>query len=121
MKYIIYLFYRYYNKGATIRIPYESSVFAVLLLIFINVFTLLILFIPTFTRIIFSNQSKTELYIYSLIGTFLGYLIVSKLFPEKEILKMNDISKNLKLHTFFLFFYIIFSFIILMILIIKNR
>lgn len=121
MKYIIYLFYRYYNKGATIRIPYESSIFAVLLLIFINVFTLLILFIPTFTRIIFSNQSRIELYIYSLIGVFLGYLIVNKLFPKKEILKMNDISKNVKLHSFFLFFYVIFSFMVLMVLIIKNR
>jgi hypothetical protein len=114
MKYIIYLFYRYYNKGDTIRIPYESSIFALLLLIFMNAFTLLICFLPSFSRMFFSNYSRVELYFFSLIGTFLGYLIINQLFPKKEIFKMINVSKNVKIHSWFLFFYIIFSFIILM-------
>lgn len=121
MKYIIYLFYRYYNKGSTIRIPYESSIFALLLLFFMNIFTFFILLFPSFSRMIFSNHSKVELYIFSLIGVFLGYFMFNRLFPKKEILEINEISKNTKLHSWFLFFYVIFSFIILMILIIKNR
>lgn len=121
MKYIIYLFYRYYNKGNTIRIPYVSSIFALLLLIFLNVFTILIFVSPNFVDIIFSGHSRVELYIYSLIGVFLGYLVLSRLFPKNEILEMNNISKNEKLHSWFLFLYILFSFIILMAQIIKKR
>lgn len=121
MKYIIYLFYRYYNKGNTIRIPYESSIFAFLLLIFINIFTVLIICFPSFSGLIFSNHSRIELYTYSLIGIFIGYLILCKLCPKDEVLEMNDIYKNVKLHGWILFLYIFVSFTILMIQIIKNR
>lgn len=121
MKYIIYLFYRYYDKGDTIRIPYESSISALLLLIFINMFTVLILFFPSFSRMVFSNHSRVESYIYSLIGVSIGYLIISKLYPKHEVLEMNNTSKNVKLHGWILFFYIFFSFVFLMIQIIKNR
>lgn len=121
MKYIIYLFYKYYNKDATARIPYESSIFALLLLLFMNIFGVLIFFFPTLSVMIFSNHSRVELYVYSLIVIFVCYLILSKLFPKNEILLMNGVSKNEKLHGWILFFYIFISFVILMILIIKNR
>lgn len=44
MKYIIYLFYRYYDKDSTKSIAYESAIMATFLLLFLNFFVLDILF-----------------------------------------------------------------------------
>jgi len=120
MKYIIYLFYRYYNKGATIRIPYESAIFAVLLLLFINVMSLMILLVPNLMETLFANHTRTELYVYSAIGVLLGYFMLTKLVSKDEIYQIENTSINVKLHTWLLFLYFIASFILLMAIIIQK-
>ena len=121
MKYIVYLFYRYYNQGATMAIPYYCAVFAMLMLLFINIFSLMILLVPDMTKILFTNNTRIELLIYSSISGVIGYLLLSKLIPKKEILEITNIPKNVKLHGWILFLYIIVSFIFLMFLFIKQR
>lgn len=121
MKYVVFLFYRYYNKGATIRIPYESAILAILSLGFMNIMSLLMLFAPELSDTLFKNHTRTELYIYSGIGVIIGYFITSKLIPKKDILDFKNVPNNIRLHSWLLFFYIIISFLILIFLIIRNR
>jgi len=121
MKYIVFLFYRYYNKGATIRIPYESAIFALLTLIFINVVSLMLLFAPQLSNAIFKGHTRIALYVYFTIGVAIGYYFLSKFIPKKDILNFVNVSKNVIFHGWILCFYIIISFSILMSLIILNR
>lgn len=44
LKFIMYLFYRYYSKGGTKNIPYFSALCAVAFLIYIHIFQLLMIF-----------------------------------------------------------------------------
>lgn len=121
MKYIIYLFYRYYNKGGTIRIPYESAILAILMLIFVNIMSLMMMLAPKLTITLVSNHARIELFIYSSLGVIIGYFILSRLFPKREILEVNTIHKNFKLHGWMLALYCILSFVFLMFLIVKHR
>jgi len=121
MGYIIYLFYRYYNKGATRNISYESALFAVLMLLYINVLSIGILLAPEETTMLFSNLTRGEKYIYSMIGVIIGYFFLSRIIPKKKILKMEALSKNIKLHGRMLGSYVIISFLFLMFLIVRSQ
>jgi len=44
MKFILFLLYRYYDKGSTKEIAYEHAILSIMLLLFINIFTFLTLF-----------------------------------------------------------------------------
>jgi hypothetical protein len=120
MKYIVYLFYRYYNKGATIRIPYESAMIAILLLLLINMLSLMLLLIPDTTKILVGNHTKAESYLYSAIIVAIGYFLLSKLVPKNELLQFKSIPKNVKLHGWILCLYVISSVIFLMFMIIVT-
>lgn len=115
------MFYRYYNKGATIAVPYESAIFAVVMLLFINVFSLLILFFPNITEIVFTGHTRIELFVYVIIGATVGYIMLANLIRKNEILSVKDYPKNVKLHSWSLFFYIVISFVFLMFIIVKRR
>ena len=81
----------------------------------------MILLVPNLTEMLFSDNTRTELYIYSAIGVILGYFTISTFAPRKEILEITNTSRNVKLHSWMLFFYVVISFISLMIIIVSKR
>ena len=121
MKYIVFLFYRYYNKGATTRIAYESAIFALLTLIFIIVVSLMLLFAPQLSNTIFKGHTRIALYVYFSIGVAIGYYFLSKFIQKKDIVNFENVPKNVIFHGWILCLYIIISFSILMSLIILSR
>jgi hypothetical protein len=119
MSYIIYLFYKYYSKGATKLIPYQKSVFAFLTLIFINFFSIGVLISKNiFNGLSFS--SRIQSYIFYSIILIITYFVINKFVPEKAI-KEYETDKNTKLHSWFLLFYVIISITLMLVVLIKLR
>lgn len=118
MRYILYILYRYYDKNSTKNIAYESAILALLLILFLNFFALAIFFDFNFYQNILRGKSKPMRYILIFILYILPcYLIISKIVRKKE---MNDKKLSIQyksIHGWLMFFYIVFSVIILIIVI----
>lgn len=119
MRYIIYLFFKYYSKGATKQVPYLKSVSVFLLLLFINFFSIAVLISPDIFRR-FNFLSRIQLYFFFTIVFSIGYLIMKKLVPERAI-REYETNKNIKLHGWLLFIYVSFSIIFLLYILIRLR
>lgn len=117
MKYIVYLFYRYYNKGSTQSIAYESSLLAILSLLFVNLLAIANFFELSMD---FGNgQRRISLYLIMLFCYVLpGYLLLRFIFPKKEIVEF-DKSKNISIHGWILLGYILLS-VLLLVLVINK-
>ena len=119
MSYIIYLFYKYYSKGATKQIPYQKAVFVFLGLIYINFVSIAALIAPDkFKGIHFS--SRIESYVFFAIVVTIGYFLIRKFVPESTI-KEYETTQNTKLHGWLLFLYVIFSIGFLLFTLIKLK
>ena len=119
MSYIIYLFYKYYSKGATKLIPYQKSVFAFLTLIFINFFSIGVLISKNIFKGL-SFSSRIQSYIFYGIILVIAYFIINKFVPEKAI-KEYKRDKNTKLHSWLLIFYVLFFIASMLVVLIKLR
>ena len=96
LKFVMYLFYRYYNKGGTKRIPYFSALSAVVFLIYIHIFQLLIIL----NKVNLLPMQKYDLRIekYGKLALFLLpiFLIVAFIVKPSELKKLqyNDEKKR---------------------------
>ncbi|MNY20906.1 hypothetical protein D3C86_1544200 [compost metagenome] len=118
MSYIIFLFFKYYNQGATKQIPYQKAVFSFVTLVFINLISIASFFI-SFKEIHFSSRIQS----YAFFGVILAiiYFVINRIIPEQTIRDYDATNKNTKLHGWLLFFYVFISFIFLLITIIRLR
>lgn len=114
IKNILFLFYNYYNKGATKEIPYISAVAAFVFLIVLNLILILGMLFPTeifnyiSLQVKFHKNNKLQSYLFG-IGIFLLiYLFFRLVIPEKDLKEANYSVK--KWHNWVLVVYIIFSF-----------
>lgn len=119
MSYIIYLFYKYYSKGATKLIPYQKSVFAFLTLIFINFFSIGVLISNNILKEL-NFSSRIQSYFFYAIIIVIAYFVISKFVPEKNIREFKT-DKNTKLHSKLLLSYILFSISLMLVVLIKLR
>jgi hypothetical protein len=121
MKFILYIFYRYYDHGQTKDIAYVKTVLVFLLLLFINIFTILIIF--NATEIFNVLKFKSKLLKYIIIGGayFLpGYLIINYLVSKENLEDERLKLEYKKYHGWFLILYACIS-VMLLIVAIKLR
>ncbi len=121
-EFFTYIFYRYYDKGSTQSIAYESALLAISLIIFMNLLALLILlgldpgkYLP-----IIENRGR----VIKLLSGFLIFIplfiILRILLPRKVITQKQYSDKSLKIGGLSIILYIILSMVLLVILA-KNK
>ena len=117
MKYVVYLFHRYYSSGSTKDIAYEKSIFALLTLLFLNIFALLNFIDLTPKLDWFHMESRAVKYL--IVFSFFiapGYLLLQQIIPRSIITKFDERKiKQIKIHGWLLFGYIICSIVLLVI------
>ncbi len=113
IKFILYLFYKYYSKGSTKSIAYFSALCAMVLLIYINVFEILILLnkvnILPFAR----SDSRIEKYAKMALLSLPVFLIIAFFIRPDELQKSYYQVEKVKKGGVYLICYILISMIIL--------
>lgn len=117
----LFLFYRYYDKGSTKSIAYFSALNALIIVLFLNLFSVLIFF-----DVVKRNPEysiKTSMVIKYLNGYVIYipiFLILKKIFRKEDILKIEMDKPSMKRGYFIIITYIILS-ILILILSIRNK
>jgi|SRR5690606_13756706 len=110
-KNILFILYNYYNKGATQPIAYQRTIFAFLIVLFLNLLTLLAFLKIEFSIPFFDNSTKIFKYLIVIFLGFPIFFIVKKIFPKKEIEEYKP-NLNYKLSISLFFIYIVISFLL---------
>lgn len=113
LKFVMYLFYKYYNQGGTKRIPYFSALCAVVFLIYIHLFQLLILLDKV--NLLPLNKDDTRIVKYVKIAlVFLPiFAIVNYLVKPSELKQLNYDNQTIKNGNLKLVLYIVLNVILL--------
>lgn len=86
MKYLIAIFYKYYNSGSTKTIAYENSLLVVLTLITFNILSVIIIFLGEIS--IFDDFAKHEENVFMIFFGYviLCFLLLRLLYPKRSII-----------------------------------
>jgi len=117
----LYLFYKYYDKGSTKSIAYTSALIALIMVLFLNIYSILIAFNVLQTNP--NNSDSTPMYIKYLIGfgIFIPiFLFLKRYFKKEDVLRVEMDSNSIRKGYFIIVFYIILS-ILILIFIIQNK
>lgn len=114
-EFITHLFYRYYNKGSTKVIAYESALIAVSAIIFLNVFAVLMFFNldTTWVSKIEQNFGKTVKLISGLFLILPQYILLRYYLKKEDVIKKQIDLNQIKKWNVLLIAYIIFSVLLL--------
>ena len=96
LRFVIYLFDQYYSKGSTAGISYVSSLFAIVVLLFLNIMALLIFLGCDSILPVSIDESRISLYIKGIILVVVGSTILSLLVKERDIRAVNYDTAKLK-------------------------
>ena len=108
LKFVMFLFYRYYSKGGTAGIPYFSALCAVVFLIYLHIFQLLIIFNGVNLLPMNSSDNKGIKYL-KLAGFLLPFfLLIALLIKEKDLRNVVYDEDKIKRAGVYLVIYIIF-------------
>lgn len=125
MKKIVYqflfLFYSYYNKGSAKNIAYQSSMIALIMTLFLNIFFVLIA--TGLAGKYFKNSidlNTWQKYIVGFIIFIPIYWLLKTIFKKEDVLKIEMTESKMKKGYFIVVVYIIFS-IIMLIISIKSK
>ena len=112
-----YIFYRYYNKGSTATIAYESTLLAISAIIFMNVLALLLFFEIDTQKVLPIIEDKGR--VVKLLSGFLlflpQYLILRWIISPKRIKNLDYSLKVIKYGNIGMIFYILLSMTLLVI------
>ncbi len=113
LRFVMFLFYRYYSKGGTYRIPYFSALCAVVFLIYMHFFQLLI--VTNAVDLLPMNKELSRAANYLKLAGFLlpVFLLVHFLVKEKALKALHYDSSTIKTGGIILTIYIVLSFILL--------
>jgi len=116
IKFIAFLFYKYYSKGATSDIPYVSTLCAMGLLLYLHLVQFLAIF--NALNLIPGNSSDTRVVEYFKIALFMTplFLIIMIFIKKSELKSMQCEKHKIKKGYIFLIIYIILSFSLTMFL-----
>jgi hypothetical protein len=122
IKFVAFLFYRYYSTGGTRRVPYFSTLCALSMILYIHLFQVLIL-INRVDDIIPGGGNETRPIKYLEMGLFFVpiFLLVAFFIRKKELEQMNYDKSIIRKGYFFLIGYLILSFAILVLLILYKK
>ena len=116
IKFVAYLFYRFYSTGKTYGIPYANTIAALSMLFFLNLFSVLISLkipnlVPSFDKSHWiTSYFKTALFVIPILCLFI--LLIRK----KDLVKMHFEEDRIKRGNLYLIIYIVFSMAILSLL-----
>jgi hypothetical protein len=125
MKNIVYkflfLFYSYYDKGSTKSIAYQSSIIALIMTLFLNIFSVIISM--GLAGKYLKNSVDLTIWHKYIIGFVIFipiYWLLKTMFKKEDVLKIEMTESNKKKGYFIIIVYIIFS-IMMLILSIKSK
>lgn len=117
LKFVMYLFYRYYSKGGTKRIPYFSALCAVVFLIYILLFQILIIINKVDLLQIEKEDLRIEKYGKLALLFLPVFLIVAYLVKPNDLRNAVYSEDKIRRGGIFLTVYVISSVLILFLLI----
>ncbi len=118
---VLFTFYNYYNKGSTKDIAYLSAILALMLIVFLNLFGILI-----YSRIAedflskSSNIPRWQQYGFILFFSIPIWMLIKRIFKEEDVLNVSLSKTNIVIWKVGIMLYFIFS-VILLIVIIKTK
>lgn len=120
MKFIAFLFYRYYSTGATKDIPYFSTLCALVMLLGLHIFQIILIVsgVDFFKE---NNGTRVENFILIALCLVPLFLIMSVLIKESQLKKLKYDKLKIKRGNLFLIVYIISSIAFLLFLILLRR
>jgi len=121
LAFIVYLFYKYYSKGATKSIAYESAIMATSFLIFLNLAALTICF--SLHKEVYTIINSENGYIKLLKGTIIlipQIVALVFVFRKSYIIGLKFEKSTVILGNRILLGYFIFSFLLVALLAIKD-
>jgi hypothetical protein len=121
IKFIAYLFYRYYSTGPTSEIRYFSTLCAMVMLFYIHLFQILILLNATYLIPTDSSQAKISNWFKMALFLLPIFLLVGLLIRESELKGMTYEKEKMRTGYIWLVIYIVVSFAILILLILYKR
>jgi hypothetical protein len=116
LKFTMYIFYRYYSKGGTKRIPFFSTLCATVFLIYLHIFQLLIIFDAVDLLPMSKDNSKIVNYGKFALFTLPIFLIVASLVKEEDLRSARYDIKKVRRGGVNLVIYSITSFVLLFVL-----
>jgi hypothetical protein len=116
LRFVMYLFYRYYSTGGTARIPYFSALCAVVFLIYIHIFQVLI--VLNRVNLLPMEDGDLKIEKYGKLALFLLpiFLIVARLVKPKDLKHVVYDSVKIKKGGIYLVIYIVLSLALLFVL-----
>ena len=116
LKFVMYLFYRYYSTGGTRRIPYFSSLCAVVFLIYIHIFQILIILNRVDLLPMGKDDARIEKYGKAAIFLLPIFLIISFLVKPQDLKNISYDEAQIKKGNIYLIIYVVASVILLFVL-----
>lgn len=116
IKFVTYLFYRYYSKGPTKDVAYVKTVCSAVLLILINLWIVLILLNKTDIMPEITDDSKGMKYLKMALFTSPLFLFFFIFVKEKELKSIEYEESKLRTAYLILWTYYILSFILMFVL-----
>lgn len=119
LEFVIYIFYRYYDKGSTQSIAYPSALMSTSLLIYINLSTLLIALGVDYNRIspVIESYGRGIRFLSAFLLWLPFFFLLKMFFRKKNIVKKSYTNQVVRIGNVSLLLYIIFSMLILIFLI----
>lgn len=122
IKFVAFLFYRYYSTGGTRRVPYFSTLCALAMIVYIHLFQILIL-INRVDDIIPGSGDEARIIKYLRMALFFApiFLLLAFLIKKEELKKMNYDKHVIRKGYFALVLYVIISFAVLILLMLYKK
>lgn len=124
LKFIMFLFYRYYSKGGTKNIPYFSALCAVVFLFYVHVFQLLIVLNKVYILGL-NNKEYLRIEKYGKLALFLlpVFLLVSLLVKPGDLIIMRHSEEKIERGNKFLVMYVVgnISLLFLLMLLVPKK
>ena len=119
LKFVMFLFYKYYSKGGTHRIPYFSALCATVFLIYVHIFQILIL-INKVDEVLPMDKGDAQFIKYIKLAAFLLpiFFVIGYLVKERDLKVAEYDEIAIKKGQIYLVLYIIVSVLALILLMI---
>lgn len=123
LKFISYLFYRYYSKGGTKYVPYFSTLCAIAMIILLHIFQLLVIFNGMNLFPSGATPGSARLIRYLEMGLLLVplFLLLSVLIKKRELQSLQYDESKIKQGSIYLISYIVLSVALLVFLIFLKK
>ena len=116
LRFIMFLFYRYYSKGGTRDIPYASALFAVGFLVFLHIFQIVIILDKVSLLSFFEAKNRFDRYIKIALFMLPIFFIINLLVKERDIKNLTYTKEKIKRGNIYLIIYIVLSFALIFVL-----